>query len=327
MSRRSPDYAQGRYQGAGEARTNNYEERRQGTAWRGDRERSQSPVRRDANRRDHQVAAPKIDPYDEGITQQSTEKQQSHLTYQPYTAPANDRWDKGRDVQELQNPYGYAQAYANAQSYTHGQTAQAYAHYPSQAYHSETAVGLPYDSATPATYQDPRYETYAATDYAAGRGHDSRQQNPQSRDVIFLGLETTYTEDAVCPFDCCFLSCAELCKRCSSSFGRNAPRMLTRRPLFEIMLLASHADSGSPRSPVKPPPTDSSRLSEFFVILESPFLSSLQLSQYPYAINLPKQPADEHKDRLCWNDSWECRPASRTARQAGMARSSIGSFG
>jgi hypothetical protein len=207
MSRRSPDYAQGRY---GQARTDGQDERRQGSAWTEQRERSRSPVRRNAQR-DPQATAQKFDPYDEGITNsthQTADKQASHTSYQPYTAASSDRWEKGRDVQELENPYGYSQPYAGAQSYANHQSytnAQAYAQAQcqNQAYYpTEAAAGLPYDPAPSATYQDPQYGGYTATDYSAGRIHD-RQANPQSRDVIFLGLEATYTEETVCPFDSC----------------------------------------------------------------------------------------------------------------------------
>ena len=198
MSR--PDYAQGRYHGASDVRVNDYDPRRQGPAWRGNRERSQSPVRRD--RRDQQDAASKVDPHDEGVTQQTPAIQPSRSTYQTYTAPTNERWEKGRDVQELQNPYGYAQAYAYAQPYA-DVPAHTEAQYQHQPYGGEIAIGLPYESATALAYQDPRYEGYSDQSYATSRSHDSRQ-NPQSRDVIFLGLEPTYTEEAVCTFDLSF---------------------------------------------------------------------------------------------------------------------------
>lgn len=84
---------------------------------------------------------------------------------------ADQRWDHSAP----QDPYGYAQQYA----YT-------------AAYPSAEAVGLPYDTSY-AEYQEPRAkETYTA----GGKG----QTNPPSRDVIFLGLEPTYTEQAVRPF-------------------------------------------------------------------------------------------------------------------------------
>ena len=202
MSR--PDYAQGRYHGASEARNHDYDDRRQGSAWRGNRERSQSPVRRD--RRDQKDVASEVDPYDEGVTRQTSSTQPSSSTYQPYSAPANERWEKGRNVQELQNPYGYAQAYAYPQPYANA-PAHTEAQYQRQPYGGENAIGLPYDSATALAYQDPRYEGYSEQSYATGRSHDSRQ-NPQSRDVIFLGLEPTYTEEAVCTFDLSFVPSA-----------------------------------------------------------------------------------------------------------------------
>lgn len=126
----------------------------------GARDRSRSPVR-------GQPRWEGADPYGQGRTTSGATQMYSHAPEQ--------RWEHVKDVQEQQ--HGYAQSYA----------------YTAPAYQpAHPAVGLPYD-APYAEYQDPRsHEAYSTR----GKGNP----NPPSRDVIFLGLEPTYTEQAVRPF-------------------------------------------------------------------------------------------------------------------------------
>lgn len=135
---------------------------------------------------------------------------QSYDPHRQYTARGTTR-DRSRSPVrgqrwEPNDPYAPGRSGGTA-SYAPDSRQDPYAYYSYAAAYPSADVGLPYDTSY-AEYQDPRsYESYSSR----GKG-----QNPPSRDIIFLGLEPTYTEQAVRPFPRCPSSLL-IPRRCSSS--------------------------------------------------------------------------------------------------------------